>query len=26
MHPEALQHCISRCCQIKADVVARDET
>lgn len=26
LHPEALQHCISRCCQIKADVVARDET
>ncbi len=26
LHPEeALQHCISRCCQIKADVVARDE-
>lgn len=23
---EALQHCIARCCQIKADVVARDET
>ncbi|TCJ94688.1 3-dehydroquinate synthase [Volucribacter psittacicida] len=22
----ALQHCIARCCQIKADVVARDET
>ena len=26
LYPEALQHCISRCCQIKADVVARDET
>ncbi|HHE9455110.1 3-dehydroquinate synthase [Haemophilus influenzae] len=26
LNPEALQHCISRCCQIKADVVARDET
>lgn len=24
--PEALQKCIARCCQIKADVVARDET
>ncbi|WP_424407224.1 3-dehydroquinate synthase [Pasteurella sp. PK-2025] len=24
--PEALQTCIARCCQIKADVVARDET
>lgn len=23
---ETLQHCIARCCQIKADVVARDET
>lgn len=23
---EALQYCIARCCQIKADVVARDET
>ena len=23
---ESLQHCIARCCQIKADVVARDET
>ncbi|THA11088.1 3-dehydroquinate synthase [Rodentibacter pneumotropicus] len=23
---EALQHCIARCCRIKADVVARDET
>ncbi|OOF42459.1 3-dehydroquinate synthase [Rodentibacter rarus] len=23
---DALQHCIARCCQIKADVVARDET
>ncbi|ABQ99715.1 3-dehydroquinate synthase [Haemophilus influenzae] len=26
LNPEVLQHCISRCCQIKADVVARDET
>ena len=26
LYPEALQHCISRCCQIKADVVVRDET
>ena len=26
LNREALQHCISRCCQIKADVVARDET
>ncbi|VEI59030.1 3-dehydroquinate synthase [Pasteurella multocida] len=24
--PEALQKCIARCCQIKANVVARDET
>ncbi|MGC7560826.1 3-dehydroquinate synthase [Pasteurella sp. PK-2025] len=24
--PEALQTCIARCCQIKADVVVRDET
>ncbi|OOF44331.1 3-dehydroquinate synthase [Rodentibacter trehalosifermentans] len=23
---EALQYCVARCCQIKADVVARDET
>lgn len=26
LDPESLQHCIARCCQIKADVVARDET
>ncbi len=26
LHSESLQHCIARCCQIKADVVARDET
>ena len=26
LHPEDLQYCIARCCQIKADVVARDET
>lgn len=26
LKPEALQYCIARCCQIKADVVARDET
>lgn len=25
LEPQALQHCIARCCQIKADVVARDE-
>jgi len=26
LNNESLQHCIARCCQIKADVVARDET
>ena len=26
LNNESLQHCIDRCCQIKADVVARDET
>ncbi|MGC6360102.1 3-dehydroquinate synthase [Bisgaard Taxon 45] len=26
LEPEYLQTCIARCCQIKADVVARDET
>jgi len=26
LNPHSLQHCIARCCQIKADVVARDET
>ncbi|MDG6896083.1 3-dehydroquinate synthase [Volucribacter amazonae] len=26
LHSEPLQYCIARCCQIKADVVARDET
>lgn len=26
LQSQALQYCISRCCQIKADVVARDET
>lgn len=26
LNPDALQYCITRCCQIKADVVARDET
>lgn len=26
LQQEPLQHCIARCCQIKADVVARDET
>lgn len=26
LHTEALQYCISCCCQIKANVVARDET
>ena len=26
LNNEFLQHCIARCCQIKADVVARDET
>lgn len=26
LQPQPLQHCIARCCQIKADVVARDET
>ena len=25
LNNESLQHCIARCCQIKADVVARDE-
>ena len=25
LEPQALQHCIARCCQSKADVVARDE-
>ena len=26
LNQHSLQHCIARCCQIKADVVARDET
>ena len=26
LNNESLQHCIARCCQIKADVVVRDET
>ena len=26
LNQSSLQHCIARCCQIKADVVARDET
>ena len=26
LNQDSLQHCIARCCQIKADVVARDET
>lgn len=26
LEPQVLQQCIARCCQIKADVVARDET
>ena len=26
LNQQSLQHCIARCCQIKADVVARDET
>ena len=26
LNNESLQHCLARCCQIKADVVARDET
>ena len=26
LNQQSLQYCIARCCQIKADVVARDET